>query len=201
MALWTLLIMYDINEQWSFMIIDHVDHVWNLLIMLWYAIDHAWNLLIMLWKAVDHAWNLLIMLWKAIDHAWYLLIIAVKGLLIINDVLHNQVIMKVIVTTTVTLTMCVQSKLTSFLYFSFRQKTRSLKEISDKEGDGCPIFFFSGQKKWCAGYTPVGSGKYRGILWAKKKVTGFCERRKKGDRGKGESKQLQHQSIWRQTKC
>ena len=85
----------------------------------------------------------------------------------------------------VTLTLCVQSKLTSFLYFSFRQKTRSLKEISDKEGDGCPIFFFSGQKKWCAGYTPVGSGKYRGILWAKKKVTGFCERRKKvtGEKG------------------
>ena len=81
MALWTPLIMYDINEQWSFMISDHVDHVWNLLIMLWYAIDHAWYLLIMLWKAVDHAWNLLIMLWKAVDHTWWSMIIAMKDCL------------------------------------------------------------------------------------------------------------------------
>ena len=76
MALWTPLIMYDINDQWSFMIIDHVDHVWNLLIMPWSTVDHSLWSLIMLWSTVDHRLWSLIMLWSTVDHTLWSLIIA-----------------------------------------------------------------------------------------------------------------------------
>ena len=84
---WSMIIAYDqqlIIDHWSTNIIHDQQIYYNC---------HDQLLII----RYDH-WSLP---WSTVDHTLWSLIIAMKRLLIIHDVLHNHVMMKVIVTTSI----------------------------------------------------------------------------------------------------